>query len=261
MRRIASLLALIVFTVSCGLKRNLPEGAPPFLKLSKLEDKIQAEAFSFEKLSIKGKGRVRSSGFNQSFRYEIRILKDSLIWVDISDPFIGLKVARGILSPQGFSYYNRLTRDYAQGDPADMAKKLGIEFQFAPLMAALGANYWQMAGKRFQSFVKQSYLIHNYDPSGKVQSVEAQTEFVNQEIKPSLYRPNYLEIKQPTAGKIFRVNYLDYESFGDFQFPAQVEIEFIDGDKTQVILEIALVEKHEKLSTPYSIPSQYDLAP
>jgi len=261
MRRIASLLALLAFTASCGLKRNLPEGAPRYLKLAKLEDKIQAEAFSFERLNIKGKGRVRSADFNQSFRYEIRILKDSLIWVDIADPFIGLKVARGILSPQGFSYYSRLTRDYAQGDPASMAKKLGIEFQFAPLMAALGANYWQMKSERFQSLVSQSYLIHNYDPSGKVHSVEAQTEFVNQEIAPGLFRPNYLEIKQPTAGKVFRVKYLDYQDFGDFKFPSQIEIEFIDGDKTQVILDIKSVEKHEELSTPYSIPSQYDLAP
>ena len=261
MKRIASFLALILFLGSCGLKRNLPEGAPSYLKLSKLEDKIQAQAFQFEKLSIKGKGRVRSPEFNQSFRYEIRILKDSLIWVDIADPFIGLKVARGILSPQGFSYYNRLNRDYAEGSPASMAKKLGIEFQFAPLMAALGANYWQMEGKRFQSFIAQSYLIHNYDPTGKVQSIEAQSEFVNQEIEAQLFRPNYLEIKQPTAGKVFRVQYLDYQEFGDFQFPSQVEIEFIDGNKTQVILDIKSVEKHEKLSTPYSIPSKYDLAP
>ena len=70
-----------------------------------------------------------------------------------------------------------------------------------------------------------------------------------------------MEIKQPTDGKIFRVKYLDYQAFGDFQFPGQVEIEFVDGDKTQVILDIKRVEKHEKLSTPYSIPSQYDLAP
>ena len=261
MRIISSLIALLILMGSCGLKRNLPEGAPRYLKLAKLEDKIQEESFQFEKLSIKGKGKVRSAAFNQSFRYEIRIIKDSLIWVDIADPFIGLKVARGILSPKGFSYYNRLNRDYAEGSPATMAKKLGIEFQFAPLMAALGANYWQMEEMRFQSFIAQSYLIHNYDPSGKVQSIEAQTEFVNQEINARLFRPNYLEIKQPTDGKVFRVKYLDYQKFGDFQFPSQVDIEFLDGDKTQVILDIKSVEKHEKLSTPYSIPSKYDLAP
>tara|TARA_R110002050_G_scaffold245145_1_gene382731 strand:+ start:1576 stop:2361 length:786 start_codon:yes stop_codon:yes gene_type:complete len=261
MRRALSLLILSVLVVSCGLKRNLPKGAPRYLKLPKLEEKIQAEAFQYERLSIKGKGRVQSASINQSFRYEIRIIKDSLIWVDIADPFIGLKIARGILSPQGFSYYNRLERKYSQGDPKSMASKLGIEFQFAPLMAALGANYWQMKGERFQAFIADAYLIHNYDPSGKVQSVEAQSEFVNQEINSALYRPNYLEIKQPTAGKTFRVKYRDYQDFKDFKFPSQVEIEFLSSESTRVILDIKSVEKSDKLSTPYSIPSQYDLAP
>ncbi|PTM05689.1 MAG: hypothetical protein DA405_03000 [Bacteroidetes bacterium] len=261
MRKVLSLLILSVLVVSCGLKRNLPKGAPSYLKLAKLEEKIQDAAFVYETLSIKGKGRVQSPGFNQSFRYEIRILKDSLIWVDISDPFIGIKVARGILSPQGFSYYNRLERNYAQGDPKSMASKLGIEFQFAPLMAALGANYWQMNDERFQAFIANAYLIHNYDPSGKTLAMEAQNEFVNQEINSTLFRPNYLEIKQPTAGKTFRVIYKDYQDFADFKFPAQVEIEFLSSESTRVILEIKSVEKSDKLSTPYSIPSQYDLAP
>ena len=261
MRKVLSVLTLFVFVVSCGLKRDLPAGAPRYLKLSKLEENIRKEAFAFENLSIKGKGRVQSPGFNQSFRYEIRIIKDSLIWVDISDPFIGLKVARGILSPQGFSYYNRFERNYAEGDPKSMASKLGIEFQFAPLMAALGANYWQMDGELFQGFIAEAYLIHNYDPSGKAQGAEAQSEFVNQEINAALFRPSYLEIKQPTAGKTFRVKYNDYQEFADFKFPAQVEIEFLSRETTRVILDIKSVEKSNKLSTPYSIPTQYELAP
>jgi hypothetical protein len=261
MRRLLALFAVLSITLSCGIKRKLPEGAPSYLKLSQLEENIKTQAFHYEKLRIKGKGRVRSPGFNQSCRYEIRVLKDSLIWVDISDPFIGLKVARGILTPSGFSYYNRLERNYAKGDTKGMAAKLGIDFQFAPLMAALGANYWQMDGERFQGFIADSYLIHNYDPSGKVPTAEAQEEFVNQKIDKSLFRPAHMEIKQAIAGKIFTVKYTGYKDFTGFKFPSQVEIEFISSESTLIILDINSVEKSEKLSTPYSIPSQYDLAP
>jgi hypothetical protein len=261
MRRVLLLFGILSITASCGIKRKLPENAPSYLKLSTLEETIKEKAFSFENLRIKGKGRVQSAGLNQSFRYEIRVLKDSLIWVDISDPYIGLKVARGVLSPKGFSYYNRLERNYAEGDSKGMTDKLGIDFQFAPLMAALSANYWQMDGERFQGFIANSYLIHNYDPSGKVPNLEAQEEFINQKIEKILFRPSLLEIKQPLAGKTFSVKYTNYQDFADFKFPSQVEIEFISRESTLLILDINSVEKSEKLSTPYSIPSQYDLAP
>jgi hypothetical protein len=261
MRRLLLLFGILSLTTACGIKRELPENSPSYLKLSKLEENIKEQAFRFENLRIKGKGRVQSASFNQSFRYEIRVLKDSLIWVDISDPFIGLKVARGILSPQGFSYYNRLERNYAAGDIKGMTEKLGIDFQFAPLMAALSANYWQMDGEKFQSFIANSYLIHNYDPSGKSPSLGTQEEFVNQKIEQLLFRPSLLEIKQALTGKTFTVKYTNYQDFADFKFPSKVEIEFLSNTSTLIILDINSVEKSKTLSTPYSIPSQYDLAP
>lgn len=261
MKKTLILFSLISLLSACGVKRKLPSGAPAYLKVNSLEEKIAEKAFDFQNLQIRGKGSVQSQSFNQSFRFEIRVLKDSIIWVDIADPFIGLKVARGILKPEGFSYYNRLERNYAEGKTQEMAAKLGIDFQFAPLMAALGANYWQTNGPRFQSFIPEAYLIHNYDPSGKVQAVLPQEEFISQEIKPEIFRPNYLEIKQATAGKIFRVKYLDYSDWQGFKFPKEVVIEYLSGESTIVKLEINSVEQSEKLSTPYSIPSNYDLAP
>ena len=259
MRKLLLSLTVLAFLQGCGPKVDLPEGAPPYLKTKELIEKAEAQALEFETLSIKGKGRYEENGKGQSFRFEIRLAKDSLIWVDIADPFLGLKVARAVLSQQEVSYYNRLERNYRQGPTEQLSNYLGFAFDFAPMMSVLSASFstWDMDW--YQDYQAQFYQLHNFSTEEGAAPPAAGLPLMSQMLHAQSFRPVDFKLRRPESGQNLQIALSNYESFTDFDFPTLVEMNFQEAaKKLNLRLDIADVKRNEKLSYPFRIPPSYE---
>ena len=115
-------ISLLLLLAGCGPKRNLPKGSPSFLKDADLWEQIDGSELQFNSLEIKGSGSYTEVGSPKlSFKFTIKVAKDSLIWIDLADPILGLKLVRGILSKEKLAYYNRLERNYFEKWPLSLA--------------------------------------------------------------------------------------------------------------------------------------------
>ena len=101
------LFGFCLFLAACGFTKKIPEGSPSPIKAKALLDSIQNQRLEFNSLILTGTGNYKDAKQDQSFRFRIRMLKDSVIWVDITDPIIGgIKVARAVLYPDSVAFVN-----------------------------------------------------------------------------------------------------------------------------------------------------------
>lgn len=250
-------ISLLLLLAGCGPKRNLPKGSPSFLKDADLWEQIDGSELQFNSLEIKGSGSYTEVGSPKlSFKFTIKVAKDSLIWIDLADPILGLKLVRGILSKEKLAYYNRLERNYFEGPSTEMAAKLGFNFEFEPLMALLGANVLRWNQDWRQVFVPAYYEFNNYPtdslpPTGEI-------NLMRQQIIPANFRPNYLELKKPTSGEILQINYEDYQEMDGSLYPEEINLRVLQSADHRIELKVRSLKVNPKQSYPFRIPKDYN---
>ncbi len=252
------LLLIILLVQACGPKKDLPEGAPSYLKDKELWETIQENRLTFNNLEVKGSGRyTEKDGASLSFRFTLRMAKDSLIWIDIADPILGLKIIRAQIDADQVSYFNRLERSYFEGSSAQLAAQEGFRFDFEPLMAILSANVLDWDQLWRQNYVEQYYELNNFPREGDTMPV-GELSLIKQAIGPQDFRPRGLELKRPTQGELLQVRYEDYKDFDQLLFPESIRLRLVNKTDNQIELDIKSVEKNQVLSYPFRIPSNYE---
>ncbi len=259
MRKTLYIVLLAGLVYSCGPKVKLPEGAPPYLKTEKLIEKAQEGSLDFETLVLKGKGRFEDSKQKQSFRFEIRIAKDSLIWVDVADPFIGIKVARGQLSREKLSFYNRLERNYQEGSSSELAKSLGFSFDFEPMMSVLSASFLEWNQKWYQDYQPGNYQLVNYPLEEGQAPPSSEYPLITQMLSPREYRNLEYHFRRPQNGQDMQIVFSEYKSFDALSFPESLELKYTEAQKNlRIQLEFSDVIINKNLSYPFRIPPSYE---
>ncbi len=264
MLRKVTLLALAFFMAACGFTKKLPEGSPPPIKTGALLDSIESHVFRFNTLMLSGTGNYKNGKEEQSFRFRIRMLKDSVIWVDITDPFIGgIKVARAVLYPDSFTFVNNLKREFFHDDLKALQQRFGLDFGFYELQNLFSSNQVFSLDKNHELFYRPGqYVLANY-PIDREDSLKiSPQDFFNQSlILPQFFRPASQRRSVPLNGKNYRLDYEDYLSFGRFYFPKKIRVSFTSNSSQSMELIIKDLNVNQRLNIPFSIPDGYARIP
>ncbi len=253
MNKVIYILTLVVFTSSCGSFKKLPEGAPEGLKEKQLKEKMMAAQNKFDQLQITGNGRFESKDFSQSFKFEIRLLNDSLIWVDLADPILGIKVARAWITKDSVAMTQKINREYFTGKPSELKEQIGLNFGFYELQAILSANLlygWESDYE--QQYIPKHYQLVNTNFEQNRQQMELQ-------LYPSNFKPYQHFVKLPNEGYQFEIKNIDFVEKGEQLFyPKQIEINYRSSEKAFLKLTIKKVQKNNpSIKFPFRIPSSY----
>ncbi len=258
MRKFGLIMMAVLLTQACTPKVNLPEGAPPYIKTKDLIEKLEDSSLAFKTLKLRGKGRYQTESSRQSFRIEIRIAKDSLIWIDLADPILGLKVARGLLSAEEGSYFNRLDRTYSSGSSEELAQKIGFQFDFAPLMAVLSAGFLKDDQQWYQNYQPGFYQLSNV-PSEEGQGPPSMgVPQIHQSFEPEFFRPINYRLRRPEQGQNLVIDLKEYQSFEEHRFPSKIHLEYLSQTELVLDLEVTDLSIDENLSFPFRIPDGYE---
>lgn len=123
--------------VSCGPKELTYDGSTEDVGVAELTAAMTSTLETAETFEFNGKANYVSASNDVSFAYSIRLQKDSVIWVDIKDPFVGLKVARAIIYPDSAAFYNRLESTWMAGGIELVQEKLQLGLEFHHLQSVL----------------------------------------------------------------------------------------------------------------------------
>ncbi len=244
--------------VACGGSKKLPDGAPEEIGLIKLLELQEAAIPTFEKLRISGRGTYTAEGRSQNFKFDLRLLKDSLIWVSLKDPILGLTIAKGQLTAQSASYYNSLEQKYFKGSPAALAERFQFNFNFEWLHHLLSAQLVPAQDSWQLSYLPGLYRLQDFDASGESAPNPTREVFTEVLLNPETFTPHRQTLSEPVNGRVYRVAYADYSGPEEAeQFPRKITLEYLHNGTTKIDLEINRLERDAAFQFPFKIPASY----
>lgn len=217
-----------------------------------------AQRPSFESLRMTGRGSFEDGTQQQSFRFEIRMTQDSLIWVSLKDPFLGITVARGLLTKDSLRYYNSLDRSYYRGPTAGLAEILPFPLTFDQLFPALTGGLL-LERLPFSRVAEKNYLLYDHDPTGAEPPDPHKDQFYQAQLNQD-FQLTEQSWQVPTKGERFT---LQYSAHPDElpAWPRQLSFQYQGVQKLSLDLQVSRLETAAAYPLPFHIPKGYERIP
>ena len=266
MNKLIYILFVALIFSACRSSKNLPEGSPEVLKRKILDEQITTAQNSFNTLRVVGTGHYDDGSTSQNFRLEIRMLHDSLIWLDVADPILGIKVARAIVFRDSVAFVNRLEKQFFTGNVTDLQRRFKLDFGFETLQDILSANsLFPLGQEEFELYYRPgAYLLSDFnpDPEGEQGGMEkyfGKSKFRQAYVDPANFKPTMQVQQEPAFGKSYTVENLEISNTDDgLRFPRAIALTYTQNETTKVRIEVKKVSANENgLNFPFNIPSSY----
>lgn len=256
MKRFLLLMVVVGFTssltlVSCKSKARVVEATEDasHLKANKIIENYYNNKTDFSTLYIKANVQYSDEKQTQNVTAEIKIKKDEQILISIR--FLGITMAKGLITPTTVNYYEKMGGKYFEGDFSSLSQWLGTDLDFNKIQnLLLGQAIDDLKSGKYKETVDgQTYRLDNEkdDNTKKSFYIDAEKFFVTKQ-----------EITQTAEGRMFQVNYLNNIVYKEATLPSKVLINtFQKGRKTEINLDYNTITFNEEFSFPYSVPNGY----
>ena len=255
MKKIALVLVLSVLALSCKSKAVVVAASNESVALSnemsakKIIENYYNNKNQFSTLYIKSSARYSDSKQTQNVTAEIRIKKDEQILVSIR--FLGITMAKALITPKSVNYYEKINGSYFEGDFSSLSQWLGTDLDYNKIQnMLLGKAIDDLTkGKYSESILEKTYRLDAISNSNTKKSF-----FLNSDT----FLIEKQEITQTTEERMIKVVYPDNKMYGEAIVPTSVLINtFQKKGNTEINLEYNSVSFNEELSFPYSVPNGY----
>lgn len=245
-------LAAIFVLFSCTAKKTLVAEtvANKGLTVEKIIEKHYNDKMNFSTLYIKSSASYQDNRQSQNVTAEIKIKKDEKILISIR--FLGITMAKALITPDKVQYYEKINSTYFEGNYSALSKWLGTDLDFQKVQNML-------IGETFDDLKIGKYESHIEDKSYKL-SVSSNSEITKFFYLDSV---NFLvkkqEISQMALGRMLQVNYYDRKGTPGAFLPTRIAIEAIQkSEKTNININYNSISFNEDLSFPFSVPETYE---
>jgi hypothetical protein len=238
--------------VSCKSKAAIIEIKKDSLvvKSNKVIENYYNNKNEFSTLYIKSNVHYFDGKQTQNVTAEIKIQKDEQISISIR--FLGITMAKALITPTKVSYYEKINGSYFEGDFSILSQKLGTDLNFIKLQnLILGQTIEDLKiGNYTESLVGQTYkledvLVTNFK---KAFYLDADKFFLKKQ-----------EIVQIAEGRMIEVNYANQLFYKEAILPSKINITASQNEKkTELNLDYTTITFNEALSFPYSVPDGYN---
>jgi hypothetical protein len=203
----------------------------------------------FSTLYIKSSAKYKDDNQSQNVSAEIKIKKDEKILVSIR--FLGITMAKALITPSQVKYYEKMNGTYFEGDYQSLSQWLGTDLDFIKIQNML-------LGEPIDDMTKANYTTVSIDKFYKLNNVENDTEksFCFETEKYLLKKQ---QIVQAEKQRMFEVNYSNFQEYTNSFLPSNLFINAVQKKgKTEISIDYNSITLNEDLSFPYSVPNGYD---
>jgi len=267
MRR-SGLFAIVVFMAvaffSCRSERSMikapiKEAGPDYLLSQLDEHELKFDSFK-AKFSIHyAKGSKKSS-----FKGNIRIKRDSLIWMSIA-PILGIEMARILITPDSVKVIDRQHKSYFVEDFTYVNRFLNNALDFDMLQAFLLGNdfsFYEKAnwkvnidGGLYRLATDNRRKLKKYVKQNQISEIPIQKTWLD----PRTFKIKKVMIKEIRDSKNRKLT-AEYDNFyviGKQLFPLHAQYNVKTNDNIDVILDYSKVALNDDLKYPFRISSKY----
>jgi hypothetical protein len=252
MRKSIALLFALALIASCKSKQatvteQAADGSKPVKEIVDGHYKTERK---FETLLIKADAGYKDRKQSQNVTAEIRIKKDETILVSIR--FLGITMAKALITPKEVSYYEKINGTYFKGNYAVLSRWLGTELDYNKVQNML-------LGEALDDLNKGNY---------KASLEEGQYKLTGKEsggiVKEFLFEgANYLLKKQHIAQggqqpRSLDVQYPSHNEYPQAILPSAIKIEAEQKDRVNINIQYTSAKFDEKLTFPYEVPQGFE---
>jgi len=237
--------------VSCKSKAVVAEASvkSTYLTADKIIENHYNNKNNFSTLYIKSNARYADDKQTQNVTAEIKIKKDQQILISIR--FLGITMAKALITPTAVNYYEKINGSYFEGDFSGLSQWLGTDLDFNKIQNMLLGDAIDdlNKGKYKESFVEQTYRLDDVSNNNTKKSFffDADKFLVKRQ-----------EITQTAENRTIKVAYSDSKVYNEATLPSNVLINTLQTKgKTEINLDYNTVSFNEELSFPYSVPNGY----
>lgn len=244
MKKILFIFSLILFVSSCKVSKEVTSTSKvnPNIKFKKLEKIIKQNDFKIDYFSTK----IRVLYNKQSFTANLRMKKDSIIWLSLTGPF-NIEGARVVITKGSVKMINRLNGTYYDEPLSFIKNFLPLNVDFKILEQLILGNFIEKDLKKqkietndqnyiVKGTIEAFSLLYYFLPNGKLENIEIENKNEVQNVK---------------------VLYEKYEKFDNQYFSVRRDF-LIKDDLKENRLDLKFYKmKTEALLFPFKVPSSY----
>jgi hypothetical protein len=264
------LICLLVLSNSCRAKKTITK-APVKTTTNIVEIGITSSDSLSRAMQIAdapiqwfgAKVSVNSDINNQTnaFSANLRIKKDSAIWISIS-PALGIEVARALITPDSLKFINRINGTFFKGDYKYLNELLQIEVNFKMIQAILLGNvYLHYSIEQYISDRENTELVLSTIKKRRIRrEIDLEIpQILTQEIWFSSLQNKIvrMEMQDYRPVRKFTVNYLQFEKVDELSMPNKLIITAQADKQVKIDLEYSRMTINKELNLPFNIPEDY----
>lgn len=209
------------------------------------EDKVKIDEIDFNYLKAKAKVSFKSPQESQTVNVDIRMKKDSVIWLNISA--VGFTVANALFTKDAVKLYDKLHGDYQEFTYPQFAEKFNFNVDYDIVQALIIGN--RPFKKKKSRVVRENeyYLLKQEEDKVLIDNYIGQ----NRKLKKLL-------LTQENTNNKLSLDFEDFTTLNEYLFP-QSSLITVDykSEKDQKMYQTVVNIKHTKvelLDTPLEFP-------
>ena len=252
MKKYIAILLVTIFMISCKSKAVAVQNSnteTPVKIDNKTIEKHYENKLDFSTLYIKASAKYEDEKQSQNVTAEIKIEKDKQILISVR--FLGITMAKALITPTTVSYYEKIKGSYYEGDFTSLSKWLGTELDYSKVQNLL-------VGEALDDLRKGKYtqtIVENLIRLEDEKDTKLKKAFF---LEPEKYLLQKEQISQAGENNMLEIKYSDNKVFNQGTLPTNIEINAIHPKgKTDINLNYNTISFNEELSFPYSVPSGY----
>jgi len=249
------LISLSVFLLSCRKPPAATTIPTPIIKKDTVlvMDEVCVKNIDFTSFSSKAKVEYNDGNTNISANLQIRIKKDSLIW--LSGTMFGFEGIRAMVTKDSVWIINKIEKSYANYSIKDLGKNLNINLTYEIIEAILVGNAPIKQQLKDKVTRQENFVILNQKDRDLT---------IDNQINNKSCKLEKLDVKQNEGFGNAAIVYSEFNLLNDmfFAYNNDVKINYIDqtgAHKTHMVINHNKVDLNDKnLRFPFNIPNRYE---
>jgi Domain of unknown function (DUF4292) len=217
--------------------------------VNKIIENYYNNKMEFSTLYIKANAHFSDDKLNQKVTAEIKFKKDEQILVSVR--FLGITMAKALMTPTKVSYYEKIKGTYYEGDFSALSQFLGTDLDFNKVQnLLLGRTIDNLKdGKYSETLADNLYRLDEESDGNTKKSFY---------IDSNSFLLNKQEITQIKQERMIQAVYSNPKEYKEMTMPLTINIDsYQKRGNAKIDLEYSNLSFNEELSFPYSVPSDY----
>jgi hypothetical protein len=224
--------------------------------------KIKDSDLKTKTFSAKVSAETEINNQGNSFTANLRIKKDSAMWMSIS-PALGIEVARVFITRDSLKFTNRINGTYFKGDYRYLNSLLQIELNFSMIQSILLGNiYLHYAKEKYNCDKDNLSLILSSLKKRQIKREEDINipQVLTQELFYSVEQQKItsMNLQDYRPQRRFAVNYDSFLEIENEKVPTSIIVKANAEKAVEIKLIYSKINLNKEVNLPFSIPESYE---